>query len=152
MNLGRNSFIYDASRFLLTAVDLPTVARVVEATKDNPCLALTLKLDMPMVRELLLREEIHAAEASQHCPAISTGKTTPEFLSACCRLVDLLTSPEDIPFLSELIVREVIYRVCVALQERACAPFRRSGIKAIARLKPSHGLPRTMPSRCMCMI
>ena len=111
VNLGRNSFIYDASRFLLTAVDLPTVARVVEATKENPCLALTLKLDMPMVRELLGREEIHVAETSQDSPAMSTGETTPEFLSACCRLVDLLSSPEDIPFLSGLIVREIIYRV-----------------------------------------
>lgn len=111
VNLGRNSFIYDASRFLLTAVDLPTVARVVEATKEHPCLALTLKLDMSMVRELLGREEIQVAEAPIDKPAMSTGETTPEFLSACCRLVDLLSSPQDLPFLSGLIVREIIYRV-----------------------------------------
>lgn len=111
VNLGRSSFIYDASRFLLTAVDLPTVARVVEATKENPCLALTLKLDISMVRELLGREEIQVAEAPPDRPAMSTGEATPEFLSACCRLVDLLGSPQDIPFLSGLIVREIIYRV-----------------------------------------
>ena len=111
VNLGRNSFIYDASRFLLTAVDLPTVARVVEATKQAPCLALRLKLDMSMVRELLGREEIHVAEAPPDAPAMSTGETTPEFLSACCRLVDLLSTPQDIPFLGELIQREIIYRV-----------------------------------------
>lgn len=111
VNLGRNSFIYDASRFLLTAVDLPTVARVVEATKEVPCLALTLKLDMSMVRELLGREEIHVVEAAPGSPAMSTGETTPEFLSACCRLVDLLSTPQDIPFLGELIQREIIYRV-----------------------------------------
>lgn len=111
VNLGRASFIYDASRFLLTAVDLPTVSRVVEATKENPCLALTLKLDMSMVRELLGREEIHVGEAPPDAPAMSTGETTPEFLSACCRLVDLLSSPQDILFLSGLIQREIIYRV-----------------------------------------
>src|ERR1019366_3273432 len=30
VELGRNVFIYDASRFLLTSVDLPVVSRVIE--------------------------------------------------------------------------------------------------------------------------
>jgi AraC-like DNA-binding protein len=111
VSLGQNSFIYDASRFLLTAVDLPTVARVVEASKETPCLALTISLDMSMVREMLGREEIHVAEAPLDRPAMSTGETTVEFLSACCRLVDLLGSPQDIPFLGGLIQREIIYRI-----------------------------------------
>src|SRR6202163_4400188 len=58
VELGRNVFIYDASRFLLTSVDLPVVSRVIEASKEVPCLALSLKLEMPVVRELLSREEI----------------------------------------------------------------------------------------------
>src|SRR5579863_6433991 len=33
VELGRNIFIYDASRFLLTSVDLPVVSRVIEATE-----------------------------------------------------------------------------------------------------------------------
>lgn len=111
VNLGRNSFIYDATRFLLTAVDLPTVARVVEASKEKPCLALTINLDMSMVRDMLGRDEIHVAEAPPDRPAMSTGETTPEFLSACCRLLDLLGNPQDIPFLGGLIQREIIYRI-----------------------------------------
>jgi AraC-like DNA-binding protein len=110
-NLGRTSFIYDPSRFLLTAVDLPIVSWVAEATEEVPCLVLSLRLDMSMVRELLGREEIHVAQVPSDSPAISIGDTTPEFLNACCRLLDLLDSPEDIPFLSSLIQREIIYRV-----------------------------------------
>jgi AraC-like DNA-binding protein len=63
------------------------------------------------VRELISREEIHISEATPDSPAMSIGATTPEFLSACCRLLDLLESPQDIPFLSGLIQREIIYRV-----------------------------------------
>jgi len=111
VELGRHVFIYDASHFLLTAVDLPVVSRVVEASEDVPCLALSVKLEMSMVRELLGREEIQVAEAPTETPAMGTGKTTPELLSACCRLVDLLNTPRDIPFLSGLIQREIIYRV-----------------------------------------
>jgi len=111
VNLGPTSFIYDESHFLLTAVDLPIVSWVAEATDEVPCLVLSLRLDMSMVRELLGREEIHVAEAPSDSPAMSIGKTTPEFLNACCRLLDLLDSPQDIPFLSGLIQREIIYRV-----------------------------------------
>jgi len=111
VNLGRTSFIYDESRFLLTAVDLPIISWVAEATEEIPCLVLSLKLDMSMVREVLGREEIHVAEAPPDGPAMSTGETTPEFLNACCRLVDLVDSPQDIPFLSGLIQREIIYRI-----------------------------------------
>ena len=111
VELGRNIFIYDASRFLLTSVDLPVVSRVIEASEDVPCLALSLKLEMSAVRELLGREEIHVAEAPSDSPGMATAETTVELLSACCRLVDLLYTPQDIPFLSGLIEREIIYRV-----------------------------------------
>ena len=111
VNIGRTRFIYDESHFLLTAVDLPIVSWVAEATEEVPCLVMSLKLDMSMVRELLSREEIHVAQAPSESPAMSIGETTPEFLNACCRLLDLLESPQDIPFLSGLIQREIIYRI-----------------------------------------
>jgi AraC-like DNA-binding protein len=111
VNLGRTSFIYDASHFLLTAIDLPIVSWVAEATEEIPCLVLSLKLDMSMVRELLSREEIHVAEPLSTRSAMSIGETTPEFLDACCRLLDLLDNPQDIPFLHPLIQREIIYRI-----------------------------------------
>jgi AraC-like DNA-binding protein len=111
VELGRNVFIYDASRFLLTAVDLPVISRVIEASEKAPCLAMSLKLEMPVVRELLSREEIEVAETPSDRPGMAIGETTVDFLSACCRLVDLLDKPRDIPFLSGLMQREIIYRI-----------------------------------------
>jgi len=111
VNLGQKSFIYDESKYLLTAVDLPIVSWVAKATEEMPCLVLSLKLDISMVREVLSREEIHVVDTASDSPAISLGETTPEFLSACCRMLDLLSSPQDIPFLHGLIQREIIYRV-----------------------------------------
>lgn len=111
VELGRNIFIYDASRYLLTAVDLPVVSRVVEASENAPCLALSLKLDMMVVRELLGRDEIEVAQPPSDRPGMGISETTLEFLSACCRLLDLLHTPRDIPFLSALIQRELIYRI-----------------------------------------
>jgi len=111
VELGRKVFIYDPSRFLLTAVDLPVISRVIEASEKSPCLAMSLKLEMPVVRELLSREEIEVAHTPDDAPGMAIGETTAEFLNACCRLVNLLHKPQDIPFLSGLIQREIIYRI-----------------------------------------
>ena len=111
VELGRTAFLYDSSRFLLTSVDLPVVSRVLEASEQVPCLALALKLDIPTVRELLTREEIHVAGAPPDSPGMATAETTVPFLSAFIRLLDLLETPQDIPFLSGQTQREIIYRI-----------------------------------------
>jgi len=111
VELGPNTFIYGASQYLLTSIDLPIVSQIVEASQEAPCLAMSLKLEMPVIRELLSREEIHMAEVPPGSPAMATGEATAEFLGACCRLIDLLDTPRDIPFLSGLIQREIIYRI-----------------------------------------
>ena len=111
VDLGRTTFIYGESQYLLTSLDLPIVSQVIEASEKTPCLAMSLKLEMPLIRELLSQEEIQVVEAPPDTPAMVTGEATAEFLSACCRLIELLNTPQDIPFLSGLIQREIIYRI-----------------------------------------
>ncbi len=57
--------------------------------------------------ELLGMEEMQVAESPTDSPAMATGEANVEFLGACCRLMDLLNTPQDIPFLSGLIQREI---------------------------------------------
>jgi AraC-like DNA-binding protein len=109
--LGRTTFIYGESRYLLTSVDLPVISQITEATEESPCLAMSLKLEMRVVRELLGREEIQVDEPLSDSSAMVTGEATAEFLGACCRLLSLLDAPQDIPFLSSLIQREIVYRI-----------------------------------------
>jgi AraC-like DNA-binding protein len=111
VDLGRTTFIYDRSRFLLTSIDLPIVSQVVEASEAKPLLAVAIKLEISIVRELLNRDEVHVPQLSTDAPAMVTGEITAELLSACCRLLDLLARPQDIPFLNGLIQREIIYRI-----------------------------------------
>jgi AraC-like DNA-binding protein len=111
VDLGQTSFIFDESRFLLTSLDLPIVGQVIEASEQVPFLCMLLKFEMPVVRELLNREDIQVPETPSDAPAMATGQVTVELLRACCRLVDLLNTPEDIPFLSGLIQREIVYRI-----------------------------------------
>jgi len=111
INLGKTTYLCDASTFLLTSVDLPVVSQVITATEDEPILGLLLKLELPLVREILSLEEFHSREGSADARGMAIGVTSVELLDACSRLVDLLAAPQDIPFLSSLIRREVIYRL-----------------------------------------
>jgi AraC-like DNA-binding protein len=111
VQIGGEALTYDSSRYLLTSVDLPTLARVVDASEQEPCLAVNLKLDISIVREFLSQEEFQMLDVPADSPAMSTGQVTAEFLSAWCRLLELLLNPGDIPFLSGLIEREIMYRI-----------------------------------------
>jgi AraC-like DNA-binding protein len=111
VDLGANTFFYDSSHFLLTSLDLPAIASVVDATAAEPCLALIINIDMSVVRELLAHEEMGVATPALNTPGMAVAKATPDFLDACCRLLRLLSSPGDIPIMGALIQREILYRV-----------------------------------------
>jgi AraC-like DNA-binding protein len=111
VELRQTVFTYDKSRFLLTALDLPVLSRVIEASEEAPYLCMLLKLEIPVVRELLGREEIRMPEAPPGSLAMASGETTAELLDAFRRLMDLLNAPQDIPFFDGLIKREIIYRI-----------------------------------------
>jgi AraC-like DNA-binding protein len=111
INLGKTTYLCDESTFLLTSIDLPVVSQVIHATAESPMLGLLLRLEIPMVREILSQEEFHLAEITADARGMAVGVTSEELLDACSRLLDLLNSPQDIPFLSRLIEREIIYRL-----------------------------------------
>ncbi|HEX3470617.1 MAG TPA: AraC family transcriptional regulator [Silvibacterium sp.] len=111
INVGKTTYVTDGSNFLLTSVDLPVVSQVITATEKEPILGLVLKLDMTEVRRILSQQEFHLREESSDARGMAIGVTSVELLDACSRLVDLLDSPQDIPFLSTLIQREIIYRL-----------------------------------------
>ncbi len=111
INVGGTTLICDNSTFLLTSIDMPVISQVTKATREEPILAILLRLDMPSVREILSQAEFHAPDAVTGARGMAVGKTSPELFDACFRLLDLLDAPQDIPFLSHLIQREVIYRL-----------------------------------------
>jgi AraC-like DNA-binding protein len=111
INLGRKTYICDESTFLLTSIDLPVVSQVISATAEKPFISLLLRLEMPEVRRILSEEEMAIPEQPSGARGMVVGTITVEFLDAFSRLINLLDAPRDIPFLSSLIQREIIYRL-----------------------------------------
>jgi AraC-like DNA-binding protein len=111
VNLGGTIYLCDGSSFLLSSIDVPAESQIVEASEQVPLLSMFLRLDMPSVREVISREELPEFEPSMKSRGLALGETTVGLLSASIRLIELLGTPEDIPFLGHLIQSEIVYRI-----------------------------------------
>jgi AraC-like DNA-binding protein len=121
--LGGDTLVYDSGRYLITSLDLPAVATILEASPEQPYLALVLKLDLREIAGLLLSGQLpapplpprEAREPRDH-RAMAVGEVTLPLLDAFTRLLDLLEQPENLPVLGPLVQREIHYRLLVGDQ------------------------------------
>jgi AraC-like DNA-binding protein len=150
INLGGTEYLCDGSSFLISSIDVPVQSQIVEASEEMPLLSMLLRLDMPTVREVLSREDLPEAGTSSQRRGLAVGETTPGLLAACTRLVELLDTPEDIPFLSGLIQREIVYRIVRTPQGERLRAIATTGnlshrtARAIAWLRANYAKPLHM--------
>ena len=55
INIGGVEYLCDESSFLVASIDVPVQSQIIEASEAVPQLAMRLKLDMQMVREVVSR-------------------------------------------------------------------------------------------------
>lgn len=108
VEVGDERFVYDASHFLLTAVDLPVSSCIVEASADQPYMAMLAKIDLAKVRQMIVDYELPAPKVAP-LRGMATGPATSELFCAFGRLLDLLDAPADIPVMADLLMKEIIY-------------------------------------------
>jgi AraC-like DNA-binding protein len=147
VNLGGTIYMADRSSFLLSSIDVPVGSQIVEASEQLPLLSMLLRLEMPIVREILSAEDLPAVRASAKGAGLAIGKTTVGLLDACLRLIKLLDTPSDARFLSTLIRREIVYRLLSSPQGERLRAIATTGdlsnrtAKAIAWLKSNYKKP-----------
>lgn len=138
---GESLFAYGAGEYLVASVDVPVVGHIVEASADNPFLALLLRLDMAAIGELTLEGDLDCARREQPGPALGISIADPALVDACVRLLRLLARPEDIRVMAPLVEKEILYRLLRGHQGRrisqlAFADSRLQDInRAIGRIK-----------------
>ena len=111
VDLGKESYLFGETTFLLTSIELPIVSRVCSASAERPYLAFFLKLNMGMVRDVLHSDEVSIPAPPAGTRGMVLGKATAELLAPCCRMVQLIDSPRDAAFFGKLLQREIIYRL-----------------------------------------
>ena len=114
--LGEDTYVYDAHRYLITSVHLPTVVQIVEASPEKPYLGLRLKFDLREISQLMVDSNLPQPRPLQSRRGMATGEMTLPLIRAFQRLIDLLAEKQDIPILAPNIQREIIYRLLVSDQ------------------------------------
>lgn len=106
--VGDDDQVWGRERFIITPVDLPVIAGVVETDPDAGFVAAVWQLDPAVVAE------VAGAMSRPHQDAAAParlGSWTPELADAFARLVGLLDTPEDMAVLAPLVTREVVLRL-----------------------------------------
>jgi AraC-like DNA-binding protein len=106
--LGERPVTFGEMESVIVSFDLPTVARVVKASRTEPYVALALKLDVAMLRELSA-EMGDSASASERGDAIAVGEAGDAVVEATGRLFGLLEKPDAARVLTPLLMREIHY-------------------------------------------
>lgn len=114
--LGEEAYVYDAHRFLITSVDLPVVAHIIEASADKPYLGLTMELDLRVIAQLMLNDDRPPARPSNNRLGVAVSAVSPPLLDAFNRLLDLLAHPDEIAALAPLVQQEIFYRLLTGEQ------------------------------------
>jgi AraC-like DNA-binding protein len=110
--LGEEVYVYDSSKYLVFAQNLPVVGHVLGASPDAPHFAMRLNLDVKEVTALALELGMVGRPTGRTAErGIFTGDLTMTLLEPVIRLVGLLETPEDIPTLAPLAIREIVYRL-----------------------------------------
>lgn len=108
--LSNEYYVYDVEHFLLTSLDLPVTAQVIEASKDKPYIGITLQIDKEILTELIVENSFNSLLKTVP-RGISLGKMTPQLLDAFRRLLELLDEPEHISALLPVLKKEIVYRL-----------------------------------------
>jgi AraC-like DNA-binding protein len=112
--LGTDSFIYGRDQFLIASLNLPAVAKILEASPERPYLAVVLRLDAHEIAQLMMDGHVPPPRPQSAERAMATGRVTAPLLSAFQRLVELLDEPAAIPALAPLAQREILYRLLMS--------------------------------------
>ena len=125
--LGEEPYPYHAGQYLIHSVMLPTSGCVVEATPDQPCLVLKLSLDLVQLCDLVAQMGFSAAKQEDSVRGLWVSNADATLIECVLRLVKLLETPQDIPILAPMLLRELCYRLLVGEQSVAVRQIATSG-------------------------
>ncbi len=109
--LSNERYLYDPFHYLLVTAELPLVGHVLDASKAQPYLSLRLELDPTLVGSVMVEAGDVSPQNQANVRAINVSSLDAGLLDAVVRLIRLLDTPAEAPFLAPLITREIIYRL-----------------------------------------
>src|SRR5438093_7026529 len=114
--LGKERYRYDASHYLLVSAELPVAGHIVDASQEQPYLAVRLVLDTAVVTDVLIAAGLHASGMDDAIKVMAVSRLDASLLDAVVRVVRLLDPPGAYGGLGPLVARAFIYGLCLGEQ------------------------------------
>lgn len=111
--IGSQEYFYRENDSLLNSVDLPSQNYILDATPEKPFLGMGLKIDKYIVSQLMTELPDPSGADDESIRGLSVTPIEMDILDAFIRLTELLDSPEQIPVLAPMIVREIHFRLLI---------------------------------------
>ncbi len=115
--LGDERLRYDQAHYLISTMELPVSAQIVDASDDRPYLSLRLVLDPRIVTSVMVESglvELRGNGCGVKC--LDVSPLDADLLDATARLVRLVDRPGEYRALAPLVVREIVYRLLTGSQ------------------------------------
>lgn len=109
VGLGGELIPYDPDKYLLASVHIPARVRIKKASLEKPYIGLTITFTMEQIFDVLKDIPSKPKHIGTSKSGLYFGEMQQRLIEPVTRLVKLLESPEDIPILSPLIIKEVLY-------------------------------------------
>ncbi len=104
---------YGAGESLIVSHELPVITQVTEASLESPYVAMTVRLDIGIVRGLF--DVVSAADIhEERARPLGVGETESALLSAIDRLFELVERPVQAKVMLPMLLREIHFRLLLA--------------------------------------
>ncbi|AUB43217.1 Transcriptional regulator GlxA family (plasmid) [Nostoc flagelliforme CCNUN1] len=125
--LGQETYHYGAAQYIVVTVDLPLSGNIVEATADQPYLCFKLSLDATALWDIIDQIQRHREQKESSVRGLFVSDANAPLIECTTRLTRLLDTPEDIPILAPMMIREIYYRLLMGDQSEAVWQIATSG-------------------------
>ncbi|MFC0399137.1 AraC family transcriptional regulator [Paraburkholderia rhizosphaerae] len=106
---GGSRLEYSAGQALVVGVTAPSLGRVFEARPDKPCLVLIVELDLGVMRGVVEQMTNPPKAAVEQSRGVFVTDFDGPLADCALRIVRLLDTPDAIPTIAPLVIREICY-------------------------------------------
>ncbi|MEM9482066.1 MAG: AraC family transcriptional regulator [Cyanobacteria bacterium P01_F01_bin.116] len=131
--IGEETYGYGVAQYLVASVELPVRGFIVDATPAKPYLGFLLKLSPHQLCDIVAQVQPKTGTKPRSIPKDSlyrglfVGDVDLPLIDCALRLTQLLDTPQDIPFLAPMIIREIYYRLLTGVQGETIRQIATSG-------------------------
>jgi AraC-like DNA-binding protein len=132
LSIGDQNLRFDEASYFVVPVHVPATGEVQSSGRDQPYLAVSLRLDPAIIAAIMA--EMHEIGTTPSPTGFAVSEASPEMIDAWLRMMRLIDRPNEAPMLAAMIEREILFRVLIGpqgdkLREIACAESRLAQVR-----------------------